>query len=463
MRRDWLVWPAQAVCLAIFYAAPVDAAAVAAGIAFAVLAGFRTDLALSFVVLTAPFHRFPREVAGLGLTLSEVAIGLTLAGWIGRQALDRSARGWFDRAASRDPLGPYLPAIGCLAVGALSLLASEYPRYSLREFRLVIVEPLAFTLVVLAVGGRTPVVRILLRALIGIGAIVGAIGIYHYFYVGVTEATGGVERALAIYHSPNALGLFLGRIAPIALAVAVLGRGLGADRRLAAGAAIVIGFAIFLTYSRGAWLGVAAAVILIAAGRGWRTLIGAAVAIGAGGIALSRFVNLGRLASESSSSQRIYLWEAAQAMIRDHPWLGVGLDNFLYQYPRYMNPAAWREPNISHPHNIVLDFWLRLGLAGLGWLIWVQVSFWRAGIRAWRALAGRPERAIPIALMASMIDFLVHGLIDNSYFLIDLAIVFWVSFALVHLCAGAPFLRDSAPVPKGTPLPASPVHRQPPG
>ena len=30
-----------------------------------------------------------------------------------------------------------------------------------------------------------------------------------------------------------------------------------------------------------------------------------------------------------------------------------------------MLPEAWREPNISHPHNWVLDFWIQMGVLGL--------------------------------------------------------------------------------------------------
>ena len=67
-------------------------------------------------------------------------------------------------------------------------------------------------------------------------------------------------------------------------------------------------------------------------------------------------------------------------MIGDHPLLGVGLDNFLYAYrSHYVLPTAWEEFNLSHPHNVVLDFWLRLGLPGLMVLGWLLVAFFRRG------------------------------------------------------------------------------------
>ena len=53
-------------------------------------------------------------------------------------------------------------------------------------------------------------------------------------------------------------------------------------------------------------------------------------------------------------------------MIANHPLRGVGLDGFLYAYrSRYVLPSAWEEPNLSHPHNLLLDAWTRLGLAGV--------------------------------------------------------------------------------------------------
>jgi O-antigen ligase len=121
-------------------------------------------------------------------------------------------------------------------------------------------------------------------------------------------------------------------------------------------------------------------------------------------------------------------------MIGDHPWLGVGLDNFLYAYRgRYIRPAAWQEPNLSHPHNILLDYWSRLGILGLAAGLWIQATFWRLALPL-RRLADLNERALALGLMASMVDFLAHGLVDNSFFLVDLAFAFCLTLALVvHL------------------------------
>jgi len=127
-------------------------------------------------------------------------------------------------------------------------------------------------------------------------------------------------------------------------------------------------------------------------------------------------------------------------MARDHPLLGVGLDNFLYGYrTRYVLPTAWEEFNLSHPHNLVLDFWLRLGLPGLLWLGWTLVLFFRWGWHAHGRLRAVPkdDQLLIVGLMAGMVNFLAHGLVDAAFFLVDLSFVFMLMMALIQLPFGA--------------------------
>jgi O-antigen ligase len=126
---------------------------------------------------------------------------------------------------------------------------------------------------------------------------------------------------------------------------------------------------------------------------------------------------------------RLNLWGASLQMVAEHPWLGVGLDNFLYAYRgRYIFDAAWREPNLNHPHNIFLDFATRLGLLGLmagGWL------FWEYGRRLKHLLNKVTTAYLPlvVGLGGLFMDIIIHGLVDHSFFLVDLAFVFYLGLA----------------------------------
>ena len=146
----------------------------------------------------------------------------------------------------------------------------------------------------------------------------------------------------------------------------------------------------------------------------------------------------------STGFTRLALWHSAARMIAAHPILGVGLDNFLYQYPRYILAEARNEPDLSHPHNFVLDLWTRIGIFGLAAFVWLEVVFFRQAARVIKLSSGY-ERSVAIGLVASMVDCLVHGLVDNSYFLIDLSLVFWLSLGLMQLLEwGSPSHEETA-------------------
>ncbi|HID87917.1 MAG TPA: O-antigen ligase domain-containing protein, partial [Anaerolineae bacterium] len=236
---------------------------------------------------------------------------------------------------------------------------------------------------------------------------------------------------------PNNLSLFLGRVLPLLAVLALWGP--SRTRRILYGlAGLPIVLALYLTYSRGAWLlGLPVAFLFVGLLRGRRATLIALSLVLLALLSLLPFAQAERIRSlfdlqaGSTTFLRLKLWQASLNMIRDHPLFGVGLDNFLYQYrDRYVLPEAIVERNLSHPHNIVLDFWTRLGILGVVAIVWLEVVFFREGLRLYRGLRDPDLRVLALGLMASMADCLAHGLIDNSYFLVDLAFVFMLTVGL---------------------------------
>jgi len=219
-------------------------------------------------------------------------------------------------------------------------------------------------------------------------------------------------------------------------------------------AAVPVGLAALLSFSKGALiLGLPLSLLalgLLAGGRwSWATLGAVAVAAVAA-VPLLRTPRFASLLDTRSGTTffRLQLWRSSWMMFRDHLALGVGLDNFLYQYrSRYVLPAAWQEPDLSHPHNVLLDYASRLGLCGLAAGAWLQVAFWRLALPLRRMAGGSAgpagrarneatdRRALALGLMGSMVDFLAHGLVDASYFVIDLAFAFFLALGLVQWLA----------------------------
>lgn len=420
-----------ALAAALFYFSPWPLLSLFGLALLAILIYLRLHLGLALAALSIPFFLRPKPLLGLALPMVEVATLLCFAAWVW-QAIRGKGQGP-NRWSNLDR-----PMLLLVAVAAASLLWAENREVAVREFRAVVLEPALFYLLVRCTLARERHRRLawhLADALTLAAVAVSLMGLYQYA-TGDVIVVEGVRRVRGVYGSPNNLGLFLGRVVPILAAVALFGRSL--KRRaayLAAGLPVVA--CLYLTYSRGAWLlGLPAAFLFLGLVRGRRALLVSLAALLAIALSLVPLLGTERLAIDfrgGTAFFRLKLWQSALSMIRDHPLTGVGLDNFLYQYrTRYVLPEAWEELNLSHPHNILLDWWTRLGVLGVAVLVWLEVAFFKRGLGLYRHLADPDRRALVLGLMASMVDFLAHGLIDNSYFLVDLAFVFCLTLGVIE-------------------------------
>jgi O-antigen ligase len=238
-----------------------------------------------------------------------------------------------------------------------------------------------------------------------------------------------------------------------------LGGGRGRRRAAYTLALVPVTLALALSFSRGALLlGLPAAVLAMGWRAGGRARWLALALVVVGALALIPLLRLPRFASmfdlrRGSAFFRLELWRSSLALLREHPWFGVGPGNFPAAYrTRYVLPSAWQEFNLEHPHNVYLDHWTRLGIPGVLTGLAVQVAFWRAlsrcphpaSPRASRTGAPRRRRllaawgvpgtgasSICVGLAGSMAALLAHGLVDNTVFFPDLALVFFLTLELV--------------------------------
>jgi len=284
-------------------------------------------------------------------------------------------------------------------------------------------------------------------------SLIALVGLYQWLFGQNLITAEGVWRVRGFYGSPNNLALYLGKVFPLGVAVALWGQ--KGRRQWAYGlAALLLAVVILFTYSRGAWVvGVPASLLFLAAMRGRRAVVVFGGLLIVVAVVVLLVAGTGRLTTLLDTTQgttffRLQLWQSSWAMLRDHPLFGVGLDNFLYHYrTHYVLPAAWEEFDLSHPHNFVLDFWLRLGFLGLLVFLWLVVAFFRQGVQAYRRLPESGERVLLLGLMAGMVNLVAHGLVDNAFFLVDLALVFMLMLALAQvICRQGQTVKDEGPV-----------------
>lgn len=339
-------------------------------------------------------------------------------------------------------------ALALVGLGLVATLNAVNFGVSNFELRTVVIGSVAFYFLLrlipwLADTDRASLTLHLTDAFVAGATLHAATALYQYYLAPAeTIDAEGVRRALGyFYGSPNNLSLFLDRALPILLAVALFG--VGQVRRLSYGLGLgVVSVALFLTFSKGAlFIAIPASLLFVALLQGGRLAwLGAGSGLIMLGMALipisrtERFQSTFSLSPGSTTFFRLRVWQSGWEMLKDFPLTGVGLDNFLYQYrTRYILPDAWQEPNLSHPHNLFLDFGTRLGVGGILLLVWLLWLFWGNAIRLYRRLDDKTIKAVVLGWMGSMVAFFLHGLIDNSYFLVDLAYTFFLALGIVEM------------------------------
>jgi len=361
----------------------------------AFLFGLRPDLGLALVAFAAPFYLHPGPMLYRALSLPEALVVVCLVGQITQHATRSTfhvSRFTFHVSRFTFHVSRFTFHASSLDHSVLLLLvaavvagvAAADRGAAFLELRSVFLIPALYYVLLrqARLDGKARWRVVDGWVLGGLG--VALVGLVQYALGrNLVVAEGGLARLQSVYYSPNNVGLYLGRIWPLPVAVALWG-GRGRRRLLYGLALVPVTLALVLSFSRGALLlGLPAAVLVMGWRAGGRYRWAALALIVAGALVLLPLLSLPRFAAlfdlrEGSTFFRLALWRSSAGLVREHPWFGVGPGNFAAAYrTRYMLPSAWSEPNLEHPHNIYLDHWTRLGLLGLVAGLLVQVAFWR--------------------------------------------------------------------------------------
>ena len=129
---------------------------------------------------------------------------------------------------------------------------------------------------------------------------------------------------------------------------------------------------------------------------------------------------------DTSATSRVDIYTMNLAIIKSHPLLGVGLNQYQSYFASHQEKVLGHKLNESHvpphAHNFFMSFWTNLGIFGvLAMIILVFGIFWR-----FKFLAESPAVFVLLAIM-------IHGLIDSYYWQQEIAYTFWIMVALSYL------------------------------
>jgi len=239
--------------------------------------------------------------------------------------------------------------------------------------------------------------------LIILTALISADGIYQYFHgidiAGQTLIEGRI-RWIGIFSDPNDLGLTILAFTPFPLIFLFKKKSSAGSRLFWFVILAVLLYALYLTNSRGTFLGLMAILAYFSIKKwGWtKGLVGgvaAAMALFAMGPSRMSELSL----QEASASGRIDAWATGINLLKWRPVLGVGYGNFT-------------EHHTLTAHNSVVLCWSELGLVGLFvWLLLIVTSFNEMLIAEKRA------RGTEVALLAQGMQLSMIGFFVSAFFL----------------------------------------------
>ncbi len=454
-----LIWPALALAagLALVTLPLTLAAALVCGAIVLVCVLVEPMIGLALTLLAGPLGALESVIlGGTSADSGQLLLALMLASWLAHSAAKRTIR-------LPRPSRPVTVAfIAFVAIGALSLLRAPSVIDGVKELAKWVQIGLVAWFVA-DVAGRLSARQRLIWAVAAVllaGLSQALIGIWQFGLRGHGPEhfliLGRFYRAYGTFEQPNPFAGFLGLALPLALGVLaglILSRAAGANWRQlpsrllpALKSPVLIGTTaiaaclaagLLMSWSRGAWLGAAAAVATMLAflpRRRWLGWLLVAGVIAAGWLALQGGLLPGSITGRLTDFaeytrfedargvdvapenyavlERMAHWQAALNMANSSPWLGVGFGNYEAAYPAH-DLLNWPYP-LGHAHNYYLNLLAETGVLGL----LAYLGFWAAVF----ALTARviqsaeyPARGLAIGLMGAWAHLSVHHLVDKLY------------------------------------------------
>lgn len=193
-----------------------------------------------------------------------------------------------------------------------------------------------------------------------------------------------------------------------------------------------LGLCLILTYSRGAWLSVAALVFffgLVWDKRLWLLflLVPPVLLFYHGGVTDRLLSIFYHSEADTSVSMRLDMWYSAIEMIIEHPLLGVGWGAFKFVYPVYNELIQEAGITIFHAHNMFLNIWAETGILGFVCFFWF---FYGNAYYGWKLLKTPQidtfDRAAATMMIAAVVSQTICGFSDYDLFSTQISLTFWL-------------------------------------
>lgn len=245
-------------------------------------------------------------------------------------------------------------------------------------------------------------------------------------------------RAISTFGNSNVLGEYLLISIPITAVLVTTSK--STARRIATAIALLTNLGcLILTWSRGAWLGLAISAVIFLLYQSKYFLTAGILAsplvvttfFMSGGNVTDRIKSMFTLA-DSSSVYRLNIWRSVLNMLEDTFKLGIGIGQEAFQmvFPQY---ALSGTSTVAHTHNLYLQIISEMGIGGIVTFVLFAFVFIQLCCTFSSSEYEKGDKMVCVALMTGIIGLLIMGFTDHIWFNYRILLLFWM---IAGLAAG---------------------------
>jgi O-antigen ligase len=261
------------------------------------------------------------------------------------------------------------------------------------------------------------------------------------------------------YNDHTAYGAILALFLPI-----LIGYGIDRDsnprnRLFALVAASIVLIALFLSYSRAAWVSFAFSIIVLAMVLlhikfKWIMISIATILViffafkfeildkleknkqDSSANVIEHIQSISNISSDASNLERINRWQSALRMYHERPLFGWGPGTYQFEYAPFQRNKektiiSTNLGDMGNAHSEYIGPLAEMGFIGLLSVLWMMVAILYTGLKVYRKSENRQTRLIALVTTLGLITYYVHGIMNNFLNTDKAAVPFWGFVAIL--------------------------------
>ncbi len=261
------------------------------------------------------------------------------------------------------------------------------------------------------------------------------------------------------YNDHTAYGVILALFVPVMLGMAIDKSVSGIQRLMALIAEIILLVALYLSYSRAAWVSVGVAIGVLVLVKlhikfKWIALtfiIGVVLFFSFSMEILDKleknkqdtsanFIehveSISNISSDASNLERINRWKAAMRMFSERPFLGWGPGTYQFEYAPFQRASektiiSTDMGDMGNAHSEYIGPLAESGVLGLLSVLVIMVTVIYTGLNVYKKAASSQTRILALSATLALITYYIHGIMNNFLNTDKASVPFWGIVAII--------------------------------